>query len=67
MLTTTPFFVKTCFPKSFIIIDLRALTEELRKVIFKVKGLISYFFDNEERKTNSRVSHPFLQKAKAST
>ena len=48
MLTTTPFFVKACFPKSFIIINLRALTEDAQEVTFKVRGLIGHFFDNEE-------------------
>jgi len=48
MLTTTPFFVKTCFPKSFITFDLRTLTDALPGVTFRLKGIITYFFDNEE-------------------
>jgi hypothetical protein len=48
MLTTTAFFVKNCFPKSFIIINLRTLTEAVQEVILILKGMMSYFFDNEE-------------------
>ena len=48
MLTTTTFFVKSCFHKSFITFDLRTLTEALAKGIFRLKGIITYFFDNEE-------------------
>jgi hypothetical protein len=48
MLTTSSFFVKTCFHKSFIIINLRALTEGLREAIFRLRGLTISFFDNRE-------------------
>ena len=48
MLATTSFFVKTCFPKSFITFDLRTLTENVREVTFRLRGIIAYFFDNEE-------------------
>lgn len=63
MLATTPFFVKTCFHKSFIIFDLRALTEAVREVIFRLKGMMSCFFDNEEG-TGTEGSCRFSQKLK---
>jgi hypothetical protein len=40
------------------------LTEGIREVIFKLRGIITYFFDNEERKKSKSV--PLLAKAKAS-
>ena len=50
MLTTPHFFVKACFHKSFISYDLHTLTEGALEAIFKSKGIITYFFDNEERR-----------------
>ena len=64
MLTTTPFFVKTCFPKSFITFDLRTLTETALEVISRLEGIITCFFDNEERRGNRRFRDRFSQKLK---
>jgi hypothetical protein len=66
MLTTTSFFVKACFHKSFIIHDLRSLTEGVQAAIFRLKGFITCFFENEEG-AGTGVPRPFLSKAKAST
>ena len=55
MLATTHFFVKTCFPKSFIVLKLRALTEVAQEVSFRV-GIVVNFFDNEERRRNKTGS-----------
>jgi hypothetical protein len=56
MLTTTPFFVKTCFPNSFTSLKLHALTEAAKEGIFKLRDVITYFFENEERKPNEVVT-----------
>ena len=62
MLTTTTFFVKTCFPNPFMIFKLGPLTESAKEVRVVLRGLIDYFFDNAD---GWKAVEPFPSKAKA--
>jgi len=65
MLTTTPFFVKTCFPKLFITLKLRALTEAVHEVSLESKGIIANFFDMRNGEGANEVRNRSFKKAPA--